>query len=680
MSTISVDYDVLNQKGSPAWFSDTFANIPTAGYKGRMFISIDTYAFYRDTGTGWDLIGGPGIGTLTGSGATGQVSFFNGTQVLTGNNNLFWDNTNSRLGINTTTPGQPLDIHSTTNTLVQLNNTTTADSIIAFQNQNVTKWKIGNVYNANANSFDIYNVGTSSNALSFGSTTNVATFGGFIVAGTTSSNPSAVITAYSLTSSIQYKAAGSAPAITFSDTLTSSTYAGVFGLVTATNNFITGTAIGDMAIANQSNVAGAIVFGTGTTEYMRMTKVGTFSIGNTNSTFKLDVTGTSRITGELTLNSTISNGTYSYTLPSATGTLALTSNLSAYLPLAGGTLTGQLYINPTNTGITGLDVASNNTSFRSDNLEGTKRQLLITMGSGTLVQLTAKGFGANYGTDLAFYTATTGGVNASPGIYITGANNRVGIKTGSPAYDLDVAGTGNFSGNLTTNYIGASGNIELLNGNIFYLYNTGSSLYHWFKNNAGDLEIKFGASLTTMKITSTGLVGINTIDGSTQLSVKSNTTTSSTYPLFLFNSANTGVFHVRSDGYINTGTAANSPYNLTATGRSVIVDSGGGLGYLVSTRESKTNIESIKNIDFINQLNPVQFNYRKKDNDLNYTDELYNNITYGFIADEVEKVNKELAFYNEDGSLAGVEYNSMIAILTKAIQELNEKLVRNNIN
>ena len=39
---------------------------------------------------------------------------------------------------------------------------------------------------------------------------------------------------------------------------------------------------------------------------------------------------------------TIGNGTYTYTFPNATGTLALTSNLSAYLPLTGGTLTGAL--------------------------------------------------------------------------------------------------------------------------------------------------------------------------------------------------------------------------------------------------------------------------------------------------------------------------------------------------
>ena len=47
---------------------------------------------------------------------------------------------------------------------------------------------------------------------------------------------------------------------------------------------------------------------------------------------------TANFTGQLTLGSTITNGTYTYTLPGATGTLALTSALSGYLPLTGGTL------------------------------------------------------------------------------------------------------------------------------------------------------------------------------------------------------------------------------------------------------------------------------------------------------------------------------------------------------
>lgn len=56
--------DVLNQKGSPALYSDIFANRPAFGYTGRLFISTDTNEIYRDTGTSWVLISsGGGVST-----------------------------------------------------------------------------------------------------------------------------------------------------------------------------------------------------------------------------------------------------------------------------------------------------------------------------------------------------------------------------------------------------------------------------------------------------------------------------------------------------------------------------------------------------------------------------------------------------------------------------------------
>jgi hypothetical protein len=61
---------------------------------------------------------------------------------------------------------------------------------------------------------------------------------------------------------------------------------------------------------------------------------GDVGIGNTTPAYKLDVSGTGRFTGELRLESTITNGTFTYTLPAATGTLALTSDLSGYVTLA----------------------------------------------------------------------------------------------------------------------------------------------------------------------------------------------------------------------------------------------------------------------------------------------------------------------------------------------------------
>ena len=53
---IVLDLSILNQKGTPMFNSDTFANRPAFGIVGRIFISIDTAAIYRDTGTAWDLI------------------------------------------------------------------------------------------------------------------------------------------------------------------------------------------------------------------------------------------------------------------------------------------------------------------------------------------------------------------------------------------------------------------------------------------------------------------------------------------------------------------------------------------------------------------------------------------------------------------------------------------------
>lgn len=63
--------DVLNQLGSPALYSDIFANRPAFGYTGRLFISTDTLEIYRDTGTAWQLLssGGGGVNIYNSNGS-----------------------------------------------------------------------------------------------------------------------------------------------------------------------------------------------------------------------------------------------------------------------------------------------------------------------------------------------------------------------------------------------------------------------------------------------------------------------------------------------------------------------------------------------------------------------------------------------------------------------------------
>jgi hypothetical protein len=52
-------------------------------------------------------------GNVTGSGANGQVAYWTGTSSQSGENALFWDATNDRLGIGTTGPGYQLQINGT---------------------------------------------------------------------------------------------------------------------------------------------------------------------------------------------------------------------------------------------------------------------------------------------------------------------------------------------------------------------------------------------------------------------------------------------------------------------------------------------------------------------------------------------------------------------------------------
>ncbi|NDF99064.1 MAG: hypothetical protein EB101_09110, partial [Chitinophagia bacterium] len=116
----------LNQLGSPAINSNVFANRPAAGQTGRLFVSTDTFEIYRDNGTTWDLIGGPGSSTITGTGTATQVAYFTSSQAIGSSANLFWDNTNSFLGVATATPTATIEAVKTDGIGIFANYTTNA--------------------------------------------------------------------------------------------------------------------------------------------------------------------------------------------------------------------------------------------------------------------------------------------------------------------------------------------------------------------------------------------------------------------------------------------------------------------------------------------------------------------------------------------------------------------------
>ena len=175
--SVRVFYEILNQRGTPAMFTDTLANRPAFGYAGRLFVSTDSGQIFEDTGSAWTLVADAGVGGGTLSSvclngnttATGIVITAGGlsTNSLTdtaltagsilyagsgglisqSNSTFFWDATNNRLGIGINAPGAPLDINAT-GTNAQFNGTGSNNAYLQFQNAGVSKWRIGNTYGA----------------------------------------------------------------------------------------------------------------------------------------------------------------------------------------------------------------------------------------------------------------------------------------------------------------------------------------------------------------------------------------------------------------------------------------------------------------------------------------------------------------------------------------------------
>ena len=271
---------------------------------------------------------------------------------------------------------------------------------------------------------------------------------------------------------------------------------------------------------------------------------------------------------------------------------------------------------------------------------------------------------------------TTEEHRASDYSYKIGTTAAMTITSAGDVYMGAATGASNvIIGSNGTPSANGTGNLQFINSNSYFSWQisaggtpAGALTFSQSTTNGGSTF-----STERMRIISSGQVGINMTPGSDrQFMVKGIDATSNNFVVTFQNNA-AYLFEIRNDGVIFTGTLSGSPYNNSVTGRDAYLSSSGVLGYLSSTRESKTNINSVSDINWVSQLKPVSFNYRKKDDVMNYTEEFFDDKSFGFIADEVEKVNPDFVFYdiNEDGTkkLAGVKYQSMTAILVKAIQE-----------
>lgn len=131
------------------------------------------------------------------------------------------------------------------------------------------------------------------------------------------------------------------------------------------------------------------------------------------------------------------------------------------------------------------------------------------------------------------------------------------------------------------------------------------------------------------------------------------------------NSDTTGQVTINSSGYI----VSPSTYShTTTTSANMVVGSGGDFYRSTSLRQYKTDINTVTKEDAEKgyELNPVSFVSAIEEDD--------KHTQYGFIAEEVNDVLPNLNTYDGDGSVAGVAYERICAILLKQNQMLKAQV------
>lgn len=435
---LGVTLDILNQKDTPAFYADTLANRPAAGFTGRVFISTDTLDLYRDTGTTWVLLSPSSTGTITGSGAAGQVTYFSAASSITGSNDLFFDSVNGHLGIGTITPSTALTIFHDQNQIIQINQTTaTNDTKIAFQNSGTPLWRIGNSYNAGANDYAIYDVVGAIQPLTIKKTS------GQVLIGTTTIGSGKLVVASSTGDNGIQIVGATAPSLRIDSAESGPTKRIGLGIATAVNNFIQGSADRDMCIFNGSTTASPMLFGiydtTNVQEAARISAARNFLIGTTTDNGnKLQVNGSSFFNSNLIVQAPAST-----LFMSLRGRSSDNFGFIGFYDNTGTTRYGYIQSHSANGG------QLNITMDGGAQIIGDNRGLLLQPAGGkTGIGTTAPlGIFEVLGDGVSYFTRGTKSILLNPNV--VGANTNALIDTSSGmALDFQTAGT--FAARIST--------------------------------------------------------------------------------------------------------------------------------------------------------------------------------------------------------------------------------------
>ena len=320
--------------------------------------------------------------------------------------------------------------------------------------------------------------------------------------------------------------------------------------------------------------------------------------------------------------------------------------------------------------------------------------------------------------------------NASDAMTIT-SEGKVGINTTSPSGKL----TNYTSANRQQSFQGANGDLEVISDNnsapVVYIKGTGTAdLLNVFDNTTEVFSIQDGGQVLINGANASYPNDTATYGGAAaNVIIKGENTATTDNAMFIYggrlclnahpdrynmrsyiqsDGAGLKVWHTDNSDFIvgvNNAEKFRVQYSdgiikcfgiyahaVSGTTRDVYIEDGGQMGYGSSVRAHKTNIVDYNDASWLYNLNPKQFNRRKKNmvietnddgvdhevHDGTYSDtEYWDTVEVGFIAEDVEALDSKLCFYdvvtdedgNESEQLAGIHYKAMVAPMLKLIQE-----------
>lgn len=277
--------------------------------------------------------------------------------------------------------------------------------------------------------------------------------------------------------------------------------------------------------------------------------------------------------------------------------------------------------NSTLSGIANTGVGHTALSSLTGGLENT------AVGANCLRSATSANF--NCGCGYFSLASLTSGVNNTAIGYGANGNNLVGVNNTSVGFLALQNNTGDFNCAIGSNSLQNS--------------------------NAASSNTALGHATASSLLTGTKCLFLGTNSGSQYTGAESNN-------ILIDSVGVTGESDVTRIGTTQTKFFAAGISGATVTGTAVLCAADGQLGTIVSSERYKENIRDIPEDVSVLSLRPVEFNYKG-----------FRKISYGLIAEEVDRDFPYLCFYKE-GKPESVKYQELCVFLLAEVQRLDARL------